>query len=99
MYPALEAPGLAAGMAASALNLNGLGVMSRSVFSFFFRHILRACVAFRPHRFPRELDWKCILQERVRWVLFVAAGNPLDRTFRIAFYFLYIYKTIQSDHL
>lgn len=31
VYPALTAPGLAAGMAASALNLNGLGVMNRLV--------------------------------------------------------------------
>lgn len=29
VYPALTAPGLAAGMAASALNLNGLEVMNR----------------------------------------------------------------------
>lgn len=34
MYPALRALGLAAGMAASALNLSGLRVMNRSVSVF-----------------------------------------------------------------
>lgn len=34
VYPALRALGLAAGMAASALNLNGLGVMNRSIWVF-----------------------------------------------------------------
>lgn len=34
VYPALRALGLAAGMAASALNLNGLGVMNRSILVF-----------------------------------------------------------------
>lgn len=36
VYPALGALGLAAGMAASALNVNGLGIMNKSAFTFFF---------------------------------------------------------------
>lgn len=35
VYPALGALGLAAGMAASALNVNGLGIMNKSAFPFF----------------------------------------------------------------
>lgn len=35
MYPALGALALAAGMAASALNVNGLGIMNKSAFAYF----------------------------------------------------------------
>lgn len=63
VYPVLTAPGLAAGMAASALNLNGLGVMNRWVCFFFYSvcHILPFTV-LRLHRSVGEfLQRKCIL--------------------------------------
>lgn len=40
MYPALRALGLAAGMAASALNVNGLRIMNKSAFAYFFPVVL-----------------------------------------------------------
>ena len=53
VYPALTDLGQAAGMAASALNLNGLGVMNRSVLDFQF------CTWFKLLK-PHYHIWMCI---------------------------------------
>lgn len=64
VYPALKAPGLAAGMAASALNLSGLGVMNRSVVFFnSVSHILPFIVSFvQCLGFSGIYWWHCKLQ-------------------------------------
>lgn len=62
MYPALKAPGLAAGMAASALNLNGLGVMNRSV--VFLESFISGNTYFKYIWFDaakKLLDWTAFL--------------------------------------
>ena len=72
VYPALTDLGQAAGMAASALNLNGLGVMNRSVLDFQF------CTWFKLLK-PHYHIWMCINKNPNTISCAVCSSNQFHR--------------------